>query len=191
MEGNEYYGLPESLMVNGVERAIRPDFRNILRIIIAMKDPELDDREKIYVCLDILYEDFKDIDAEDYEAAFNAATWFINCGDESRSKSKVKKATVDFEQDERLIMAAVNRVAGKELRELEYLHWWTFMGYFMEIGECTYSYILQLRSKRNKGKALENSEKEFWDNNRDICVIREKYTEEELEDQEFIKNAFK
>jgi len=65
------------------------------------------------------------------------------------------------------------------------------MGYFMEIGECTYSYILQLRSKRNKGKALENSEKEFWENNKDICVIREKFTEEELEDQEFIKNAFK
>jgi len=88
MDGNEYYGLPESLMVNGEEWLIRPDFRNILRIIIAMKDPELDDREKIYVCLDILYEDFRKMDQEDYEAAFNAATWFINCGDESKSSRR-------------------------------------------------------------------------------------------------------
>ena len=185
------YELPHSLEVNGVEHPIRTDFRDIMRIVLAMSDPELKDNEKVYVCLYIMYEDYEDLNEDDYEAAFRAASWFINCGEESSGRTPQKKATVDFEQDEKLLMAAVNRVAGREVREMEYLHWWTFMGYFMEIGECTYSTVLQLRSKKNKGKKLEDWEKEFWKQNRDICEIREKFTQQELEDQEIIKNAFK
>lgn len=47
--------LPQSVMVNGVERAIRTDFRDVLNIIAAFSDPELENSEKVYVTLVVLY----------------------------------------------------------------------------------------------------------------------------------------
>ena len=181
------YELPYSLEVNGVEHPIRTDFRDIMRIIYAMNDPNLEDSEKAYVCLYVLYEDFENIKSDDYEAAFKAASFFIDCGEE-KSDRVPSKGIIDFEQDERLLISAVNRVAGKEVRSVEYLHWWTFMGYFMEIGECTYSTVLNLRSKKSKGKKLEKWEQEFWDNNKDICIIRDKLSDKEKADYEKIKD---
>lgn len=182
------YGLPTSLEVNGIEYPIRTDFRDVLRVVLAMNDPNLTDQEKVYVCLYVLFEDFEDMEKEDYEAAFKAASIFIDCGEShSVGKKKKQKPVMDFEQDERLIIAAINRVAGKEIRSLDYLHWWTFIGYFMEIGECTYSTVLNLRKKKNEGKVLEGWEKEFWDQNKDICVLKEKLSDKENEDLELVK----
>ena len=76
---------------------------------------------------------------------------------------------------------AINRVAGKEIRQEENIHWWTFLGWFMEIGECTYSQVLSIRSKKAKGKNLEKWEQEFYSENRKIIDIQEKMTEEEKE----------
>ena len=182
------YELPYSLEVNGIEHPIRTDFRDIMRIMFAMGDPELEENEKAYICLYIIYEDFEDINPDDYEAAFKAAIDFMDCGERRRNEKTPSKGVVDFEQDERLLIAAVNRVAGCEVRSMEYLHWWTFMGYFMEIGECTYQTVLSLRSKKNKGKRLEKWEQEFWTNNKDICEIKEKLTAEEKEDYDLINS---
>lgn len=179
------YGLPDTLEVNGVEHPIRTDFRDIMRIMFAMRDPDLEDNEKAFICLYVIFEDFDKLKKEDYEAAFKAASYFIDCG-ETHSDKAPTKSTIDFEQDERLLISAVNRVAGREVRSMDYLHWWTFMGYFMEIGECTYSTVLNLRSKKNRGKKLEKWEQEFWDNNKDICVIRDRLSEKEKEDYDKI-----
>lgn len=180
------YGLPYSLEVNGVEHPIRTDFRDIMRVLFAMNDPNLEDNEKAYVCLYVIFEDFDELDPNDYEAAFKAASYFIDCGEEKSEKAPTK-STIDFQQDERLLISAVNRVAGCEVRSMEYLHWWTFMGYFMEIGECTYSTVLSIRAKKNKGKKLEKWEQEFWSANKDICEIREKLSDDDKEDYELLK----
>ncbi len=182
------YELPDTLEVNGVEHPIRTDFRDVMRVIFAMNDPNLENSEKVYVCLYDIYEDFEEMDSKDYEAAYKAASVFIDCGEEKSAEGKQPKSTIDFEQDERLLIAAVNRVAGREVRSMDYLHWWTFMGYFMEIGECTYSTVLNLRSKKNKGKTLEKWEKEFWDNNKDICEIKEKLSDEEIAEKELLNS---
>ena len=56
------------------------------------------------------------------------------------------------------------------------------MGYFMEIEEGIFSTVLGIRQKRAKGKKLEKWEQEFYVNNKDICVIKTKYTQEEQEE---------
>ena len=173
------FGLPKSLEVNGVERPIRYQYTAVLDIIRALNDRELDGSEKVYCCLYILFEDFDDIPKEDYEAAFIAAQSFIDNGVESDKKDNVKK--VDFEQDARLLFPAINRVAGREIRNDDDIHWWTFLGWFMEIGECTYSHVLNIRSKKAKGKQLEKWEQDFYSENKDICDIQIKLTEEEKE----------
>lgn len=169
--------LPRRLSVNGQDYDIRTDFRDILNILTAFGDPELEDNEKVYVCLFILFPDFDNMPQSDYEAAFKAASKFIDCGQEPTSKKSPR--TMDWEQDEALIFPAINKVAGRETRAAEYIHWWTFMGWFMEIDEGVYSNVLSIRSKKAKGKKLEKWEREFWNANKDICLLRTKLTEEE------------
>ena len=174
--------LPKSLNVNGKELAIRYQYEAVLDVIRAFNDPELEDSEKAYICLYILYEDFDELEKDDYEEALRQAERFIDNGIESRKTSDVKM--VDFEQDAHLLFSAVNRVAGKEVRECENVHWWTFLGWFMEIGECTYSTVLNIRSKRAKGKSLEKWEKEFYSENKEIVEIKPRLTQEEIEAEE-------
>ena len=173
------FGLPKSLMVNGKEFAIRWEYTAVLDIISAMNDPELEDNEKAYVCLFILYEDFDRLEKEDYEEAFKQAKWFMDNGVENRKTANVKM--VDFEQDANLLFPAVNRVAGREIRAEEDIHWWTFLGWFMEMGECTYSTVLSIRNKKAKGKTLEKWEREFYIENKGLCDIQPRLTEAEKE----------
>ena len=172
------YELPKSLEVGGEYWDIRTDFRDILNVIAAMNDPDLEDAEKAFVTLYVIYEDFEEMPKELYNEAFQKANDFIGRGGK---KGNNRTKLIDFEQDEHLLMGAVNRVAGCEVREKEYLHWWTFMGYFMEIGECTYSTVLNIRSKRAKGKTLEKWEREYYENNKEIVNIQERLSTEEIE----------
>lgn len=169
--------LPKSLTVAGRVYAIRTDFRDVLKILIAFNDPELDDAEKIYICLFILYEEFDFLPQDDYEAAYRAAVRFIDCGTSPSDRKSPR--TMDWEQDESLLFPAVNHIAGFETRSVRYLHWWTFMGYFMEIHEGVFSHVLHIRGKKAKGRKLEKWEAEFWQANKDICVLHEKLTDEE------------
>lgn len=169
--------LPEELEVGKNTYPIRTDFRDILKILCAFNDPELQDEEKVYVCLCILYPNYEEMPKSDYEAAFEAALSFIDYGVESNAIKSPR--IMDWEQDENLIFPAVNKVAGFEVRASKYIHWWTFMGYYMEIGEGTFSQVLHLRLKRSKGKKLEKWEREFWQANKAICVLKQRLTEDE------------
>lgn len=165
--------LPHSVMVNGVSRSIRTHFRDILNIIAAFNDPELEKEEKVYVTLVILYKDFDGLPEEDYEAAFKAAMEFIDHGIKDDSKSP---RVMDWDQDESIMFPAINKVAGFETRSGRYIHWWTFMGYYMEISEGVFSDVISLRMKKAKGKPLEKWEREYWNANKSICVLKPRLT---------------
>lgn len=174
--------LPRSVSVNGVDYAVRTDFRDILKIVVAFNDPELEDNEKVYICLFIFYEDFDALPKSDYEAAFKAALCFIDNGtDPNADEENARKSprVMDWEQDEAIMFPAINKVAGCETRSAEYIHWWTFMGYYMEISEGVFSNVLSIRLKKAKGKKLEKWEREFWNSNKGICALKEKLSEEE------------
>ena len=171
------YGLPKSLLVNGKEQPIRWEYTAVLDAISALNNPELQDSEKVYAFLYILYENFDDLTSEDYVPAFEAGLNFVNNDAQPDKKQQLKM--VDFEQDYRIMIPAINRVAGKEIRAEEDIHWWTFLGWFMEIGECTYATVLTIRSKKARGKRLEPYEKEFYEENKDLVQIKPRLSEEE------------
>lgn len=171
------FDLPTQLEVAGQQYDIRTDYRDILRILIAFEDPELDVNEKLYVCLYILYQDFDTLPPEDYEAAYEAAIQFIDNGIEGDGKKGPR--VMDWEQDAAILFPAINKVAGYETRAVEYLHWWTFMGFFMGIRDGTFSTVLGIRQKKAKGKKLEKWEQEFWQGNQKLCKLQTKLTAEE------------
>lgn len=59
------------------------------------------------------------------------------------------------------------------------LYWWSFLGYFGEIGEGLFSQVIHIRSKKSRGKKLEKWESEFLRENKELVEIKKKYTKEE------------
>ena len=173
--------LPRESNINGTDRAIRSDFRNALLIFQAFNDPELSDQEKTITMLQCIYEEPEIIPEGDIIEALEKAKWFLDGGScaDKNSKHQQAKKVMDWEQDEQLIFSAVNKVAGYETRAVEYLHWWTFLGYLNEIGEGLFTTVINIRQKKNKRKKLEKHEEEFYRENRHLIDVNVRYTPEE------------
>lgn len=184
--------LPKSLTVGGREYPIRSDYRNVLQAFEAFNDPELEASEKWIVAVYLLFADFScadDVETAvksgfDISGAVQQILWFISGGKGERKNGRRELPTYDWIQDEQMIFSAVNNVAKKEVREVEYMHWWTFLGYFNEIGDGTFSYIVGIRNKLNKGKKLEKHEKEFFNRNKDLIIIRKKLSRTEQAEED-------
>lgn len=176
----DIWELPTSLNVGGVDYKIRTDFRAILDILKTFDDPNFEEDEKWIVCLKILYEDAELIPWEYQEEALRKAVEFIDAGT-STEGNKQKPHTMDWEQDAQLIIPAVNKVLNKEIRAEKYLHWWTFLGAYMEIGECLFSEVVNIRVKKSKGKKLEKHEEQFYRENRELIDLKTKLSDEEQE----------
>lgn len=179
--------LPESLEVGGSVFSIRTDFRDALKIFEAFNDPDLPDEAKTYIMLKILFPDFEKIPEEHLQEAADKAAEFLNGGQPPEDKWKPK--LMDWEQDAAILIPAINKVAGTEIRALPHLHWWTFLGYYMEIGESLFSQVVSIRYKHAHGKKLEKWEREFEKDNRDICRLQKKLTEEEKAAREADRRA--
>lgn len=178
------YDLPKTANVNGVELAIRYDYRVILTILEMLNDPDLPDETKASGLIELFYlEPTKAWTAP--KEAVEACYDFIDMGETQDKKSQ---RVMDWEQDFRYIVAPVNRVLGYECREISYdydsntggLHWWTFMAAYMEIGgDCMFSQIVSIRDKLARGKKLEKYEREWLNRNRNIVDLKQKLSQAE------------
>lgn len=181
--------LPEYLTVGEDKYKIRSDYRDVLQVFEVFADPELEQGEKWIVAIYLLLEPFACADdvLEAVENGFDAdeaakqIVWFISSGQETGDKKELP--SYDWIQDEQMIFSAVNKVAGKETREMEYLHWWTFLGYFNEVGEGNLTFVVGIRNKLNKHKKLEKHEREFLNNNSKLVMLEKRKTKEELEQE--------
>ena len=169
---------PTSLNIGGVEYEIRTDYRAVLDLLTALNDPELvDDDERItaymqsQVILQIMFPDCDSIPPEHIQEALNKVVEFIDMGIvEERKKPK----TMDWEQDAPILIPAINRVLNTEIRAQKYIHWWTFLGAYMEIGDSLFSNVVHIRQKKAKGKKLEKWEQEFYNANKSLIDFKQK-----------------
>lgn len=189
--------LPTSLCVSGKNYKIRTDFRVILDILAAMNDPEIFDTgtsetdkaaERVLTMLQILYVDFDTIPPSEWREAAERARDFIDCG--MKDDGKPKPRLMDWEQDAPIIVPAVNKIAKIDVRSVKYMHWWTFFGYYMEIGECLLATVVNIRDKKRKGKKLEKWEKEFYQNNKSLVDLKMKQEKRSEEEKEALRKLF-
>ena len=167
------YDLPETLTVMGEERPIRSDYRAALDICAALADPELTGREKTLAALCICYPRLEEIPP--LERCF----WFLDGGEEAAQGSRPGPRLMDWEQDFSRIVAPVNRVLGREVREGP-CHWWTFLSAYYEIGgDCLFAQIVRVRDALARGKKLDKTDRDWYRRNRELVDLRKKYTSEE------------
>ena len=169
--------LIKSFNINGVECPINSDFRDILNIIEILNEPDLVDSEKAYLALEEFYVD--DNYLEDIELAVKLMFSFISYNTDDNSKkyssSYNDKPLYDWSQDFDLIVAPVNRILGFDCRGVDYLHWWTFLSAFMEIGECTFNTFVGIRDKLNRHKKLEKWEEKIYKDHKDRILLKRRY----------------
>ena len=178
------FSLPKTVEIDGKTHEIRYDFRVILEIIVMLNDPDLTDEDKAEGIITMFYTDPEEI--SNYKAAVDACFRFIDCNSD-RPQKKQPRLT-DWEQDFEYIIAPVNRVLGYESRAVDYdletntggVHWWTFLGAYMEIGgDCLFSQIVSIRDKQARGKKLEKHEREWLRRNADLVAIKKRYSTDE------------
>lgn len=182
------FELPTSITIDGDNYPIRNqgDFRMVLDCFKCLQDIELTEQERILVALCIFYEDVADVEYvrevfntdSKLVAAVEEMYNFFNCGQESIGAARNHKL-IDWEKDSQVIVSAINNVAKKEIRAETYIHWWTFMGYYLAIGECPLSTIVNIRDKIVRGKKLEKWEQDFKLNNPEYFNWNFKSVEEE------------
>ena len=174
------YELPQNLDVCGTAYEIRSDYRAALDICAAFSDIDLTDSEKAHVALVILYVDFENMPVEHYEEALRQCLWFINTGEDEPPTAKSPQL-MDWEQDFRHIVAPINRVIGHDVRAVGYLHWWSFVAAYHEIGDCLFAQIVSIRHKKAIGQKLDKHEQEWYRNNRHLVDFKKKYSTTEAE----------
>ncbi len=171
--------LPKTVDVCGREYPIRSDYRVILDICRVLDDTDYSQYDKALAVLVAFYPDISDIPQAHYKEALEWCMWFIRCGDEEPDGKTPR--LIDWDQDIRYIVSPINRVAGMEVRDVEYMHWWTFIGYFSEIGDCLFAQIVNVRQKLATGKTLNKDEREFYRKNRKLVDLKQRYTTQESE----------
>ena len=184
---------PTSLNVGGVDYEIRTDYRAVLDLFTALADPELTDSDsqmtaymQSRVILEIMFPDCDNIPTEHIQEALEKVSEFIDMG---ISDDRKKPKTMDWEQDAPILIPAINKVLNCEIRAQKYMHWWTFLGAYMEIGESLFSNVIHIRQKQAKGKKLEKWEQEFYKENKSLIEFKNKYQRSD-EEKEALRDYF-
>lgn len=175
------YDLPKALTVCGGVYEIRSDFREVLDVIEILNNAELKEQERGYLALLFFYPDLQNIPHENYQEALRQCYWFINGGKYDAQTVHKPSRLMDWDQDLPYIIAPVNRVIGHEIRADSYLHWWTFLSAYMEIGDCVFAQIVRVRSLQSKGKPLDKSDSEWYRSHQELVDMKQAYTSEEQE----------
>lgn len=165
----------------------------VMDVFSVLEDTELDRKERIISALIIFYSDFNDMDDVLREDAnleqLTKEMYEFFEGDRLPSKKQQQRKLVDWEKDSAMICSAINHVAGKEIRSESYIHWWTFLSYYMSVGECVLSTVVSIRDKTMRGKKLEKWETEYRNENPQYFNWKHK-TVDELDAEEWLKSVW-
>ncbi len=185
---------PTSLNIGGTDYEIRTDYRAVLDLLAALNDKDLEDEDKRIeaymksrVILEIMFPKYDDIPEDCIQEALDKVAEFIDMGIVEDSK---RPKMMDWEQDAPILIPAINKVLNTEIRAQKYIHWWTFLGAYMEIGESLFSNIIHIRQKKAKKQKLEKWEQEFYKENKSLIDFKEKKQKRSEEEKSAINDLF-
>jgi hypothetical protein len=131
--------LPKKVEIEGEEIEINTDYRNVLLYFRALRDEELEDREKLEIAARLF---FKRTPRNVEEAMRYINDEYIVCSSKRKKRvltnsfSASQKVVFDFEQDGGLIYVSFMQEYGIDLRK-EKMHWYAFKALFDGLGEET------------------------------------------------------
>lgn len=198
------YELPTTVDVFDRTYQIRQngDYRLILEVVTAWRKPDFTQDERAVAALTLFYDGvdtaedvFNEFETVDLlQEAAKQMMFFISCGDDDSNGYKTNYELIDWKNDEKLIVSAINPMLGQgqDVRFIKYMHWWTFISYYMGIRESALATVVEIRGKIVKGKKLEKYEQEFRRDNPEYFNWRQsEKTQDEKDFEEYIKDIWK
>ena len=166
---NKPWELPESLRVGQQLWPIRGDFCSALDCMVVLEAEDLDEAEKAEFVCRIIFPKWEEMFKQGlFQEAVKAAFDFLDGGRPKKtaeeSATEPKGRVMSWTEDAPLIFDAINKHRQVDIRR-EKPHWWTFLGYYLEIDESLFSTVLSLRQKQRDGKKLDKFEKDFVSKN--------------------------
>ncbi|MCM1190774.1 MAG: bacteriophage Gp15 family protein [bacterium] len=129
---------------------IDTDFQTGILISQCLEDPDLSSREKVYTALGMLFPDEKN--RPPLEEAQKALVWWMSEFDhDNHEGQKGGKRVIDFDVDQWRIYAAFLAQYHIDLNSTK-LHWFTFMGLWANLEECSFSRVVDIRKRKITGK---------------------------------------
>lgn len=175
----ELYRLPETACIGGRVYGLHTDFRVILQILQCLEEPGLPALLRWRVALGLFYD--SPVPREHREEAMAYLAEFLRCGQpEGQPGAKL----LDWQQDADAIISGVNAAAGREVRALPKVHWWTFLSWFHAMPPGQLSTVVSIRDKLRRGKQLEAWEKEFYRENKQKVDLKRPESDEEKAEKE-------
>lgn len=179
--------LKKSVEIGGKQYEIRSDFGVILDTKKVAEDTSFGESDRVYMILNAFYVDFDSLPPDCYQEAMNKWSEYVQCGIPVYKGSTPN--LVDWDRDWPLIVGAINRILGYDIRSIPYdaetntggVSWETVMSAYVEIGDCLWAQIVSMRDKLARGKKLEKHEREWYNQNRELVDIKTKYTQAEDE----------
>lgn len=171
---------------------IRSDFRIGIQISVCLSDVDLSEDERIINALLLLFGN----GMPPFEIAYRGLIWFLSCGqkmgvnneetDEDlenyyASSDNDKTETLSFEQDIVFIYSAFRRTFNIDLARSS-MHWFEFNALLNDIGECSLSNIIQIRT--TKQKDIPKDKKSEFARLKRKYEIKKKVSQEELAEKE-------
>jgi len=170
------WNLPRNAVIGGKSYGINADFRDILEIFGYLDDPDLPDFLKWRIALSLFYTEA--LPPKDRGEGMTYFTAFVTGGAPGTGRPAPK--LLCWQHDASVIIGEVNRVAGREIRELPFVHWWTFLSWFHAVGEGQLSFLVSLRDKLRRGEKLAPWEEKYYRENPQQVELPKSYTQEEL-----------
>lgn len=193
------YDLPLSVIVDNCEYKIRNkcDYRVVLDVFEVFNDEELSEQEKIKCSLYCFYQDIHDSINKEEDIGTALANLditessyvliekmldIINLGKKDNFNEPEQTKLMDWEQDWNILAPAINDVLHIEIRNPgTYIHWHTLIGAYQQIKDCYWAQIVAIRNKLQKGKKLDESDREFYKECKNDIVLKKTLNKEEQE----------
>ena len=169
--------LPTSALIGGKVYAIHADFRDVLHLQRYLNREDIPEFMRWKTALALFYEG--DIPPRDREEAGRWLVDFLRCGEPPAPDEAQSPQLLDWDLDAPVIIAEINKIAGEEIRQRPFVHWWTFVSWFHAIGEGQLATLVSIREKIRRGKKLEKWELEYYRKNKARVDMRRPRTAEE------------
>lgn len=168
---------------------IRTDFRESIKFELLMQDNSVNDKDKIWLALNLYYYNVKEI--KDIKQAVHDILWFYRCGkdlkdissneEKTSENSNKTKQIYSYEFDDEYIYSAFMEQYRIDLNNIKYLHWWKFRALLNSLNEnVLFSKILGYR-EINLSKIKDKEMRNFYKKMKKTYALPDMRTEEEKE----------
>ena len=137
---------------------IDSDFQIGIQISQCLNDESLSETEQFFVAADLLFPDEEN--RPGIEETATALKWFLSeFHHDNNTEEKDNVRIMDFDIDQWRIYAAFLNQYHIDLNSVR-MHWFVFMGLLVNLNECTFTHVINIRQKKITAK-MSMEEKQY------------------------------